>query len=268
MPLKLTSIIYFGFVIFLLSCNKNTNELPPITIKPAILSLPVWVNGLNIVDFIFEKTTTETGDTVWLSIKNNTAENIESMTYLVELCKALPQNYDNCDLELTAQIPNTLKAYSTLKHIISWTNKNILLDSALINGGIISYSGNSAVPLSNIYSSIYSEFETDTSANASLYYGVVRGYVLADGKAIFRIKGNDQTNYNAIGQFTQLKAFDGLLTKDNNNFIAPFNLDTFLINGKKILADTSSGKLAFRLHLHLPLNDTINSILVLTKKYY
>jgi hypothetical protein len=252
------------------SCNRNTDQLPPKKAPPVQLTMAATVNGLTPVDFIFSQTKTATSDTVWLSIRNNSSVAITSLTYVVELCNVLPQNYDNCNMQVQGQLTVPLAAGAILSKVYTWTNKGIKLDSNLINTGVISYSGLTAHPFANIYNNTYTIFES--SAHAIGYYGSVRGYILADGTARFRIKGKGTDQFNATGLFTpltppQANSFDGLL-KNGDNILAPFKLDTIEVGGNKLLLDNVDRNFHFRLQLKSPIQDTIQSIQVFTQRNF
>ncbi|GAA3934796.1 hypothetical protein GO495_30260 [Chitinophaga oryziterrae] len=242
------------------SCNKNTDQLPPPDAPPAELVLSARLNGLAVVDFIFHQTRTQSHDTVWLSLRNTSGAAIPRMKYLVELCNAVPQSYTTCNLQLVDTLRNTLQPDATLEKVYTWIDKNINLDSMLINTGIISCTGVAPHPVAGVYQSTYAVFETE--GNNTAYYGSVRAYIFADGATTFRLQGQNEDSYNATGQFIQVLAFDGLLKK-GKDILSPFHLDTVADNQ---LLDTSNGKLILRLHLTTPISDTIHSLLFITQR--
>lgn len=251
-------------VVILLSCNRNTDQLPPKKAPPAELIIPAKTNGLAQVDFIFHQTKNTTGDTVWLSIRNNSTAAITNLKYLVELCKAAPQNYDNCDLQIQGTISDSIHSGKTKEKVFTWTNRNIKLDTTLINVGVIAYSGLLPHPLGNVYSNIYAAFETSTAIG---YYGTVRGYVLADGTARFRLKGKNDDQFNAAGLFTQVVDYSGTLTKEGN-ILTPFALDSVTVGSNRMLIDTANNKFNFRLKLQTPIQDTIQSLMLFTQRNF
>jgi hypothetical protein len=101
---------------------------------------------------------------------------------------------------------------------------------------------------------------TDPAEN---YYGNIRGYILADGTASFRLKGKADEYYNLEGNFTEMLSFNGRLMKDSQ-VLTPFALDSVGDPGSRKLIDTAHNALTFRLKLTTPINNTINSILSLT----
>ncbi|MGV3768000.1 MAG: hypothetical protein ACO1NW_17835 [Chitinophagaceae bacterium] len=259
---KRNAIVLF---VLLVACNKNTDQLPPKQVKPQELVKPALINGVQEVDFLFYKTTVPGSDTVWLKIRNNTPNALTSLRYVVEVCKAVPQHFDNCDLQITADLPGSLAAGETSEKLFQWVNKGISLDSTLINTGVISYSGLPLHPMANVYHNIYAAFETAPGQTG--YFGLVRGYVLADGTGLFRLKGKNNELLNAAGYFPQTLAYEGLLKKDTE-VISPFSLDSVEVNGTKLLFDTANQRFHFRLGLTAPLNDTIHSISIFTQRNY
>ena len=245
-------IAFFGIAL-LLSCEKNTVQLPDPVNTPAELVVPARINGLATVDFIFHQTKSSDHDTVWLSLRNISGRDISALQYVAELCNAVPQLYSNCNLQITGTLKDVLKAGETRERIYSWIDKKIMLDSSLINTGIVSYAGMSQ-PVAGVCSSVYAIFETAEKKVG--YYGSVRGYVLADGTATFRLKGKNEEEFNVSGHFTQTLSFDGLLSK-GSQLISPFTLDSL---------DTGNEKLTYRLQLDTPLSDSIHSILVITQR--
>ncbi|MBO9203382.1 MULTISPECIES: hypothetical protein [Niastella] len=254
----------WAIVVLLFSCNRNSDQLPPKKAPPTELVISSKTNGLAQVDFIFHQTRIASGDTVWLSIRNNTNAPIVNLKYIVELCKAVPQNYDNCDLQVHGLITDSIQSGQTRPKVFTWINRNIRLDSSLINTGVIAHNSLPPHPLGNVYSNIYASFETDSEVG---YYGTVRGYVLADGLARFRIKGKDNDQFNATGLFTQAFDFTGNLYKDNS-LLTPFKLDSITVNGNRQLIDTANNKFNFRLALQKPVRDTIQSLLLFTQRNF
>lgn len=251
--------LYLG--ISAISCNKNSTQLPPIKAPQKELSVSAKINGLATVDLIFRQTQTATADTVWLSVKNTATASISNLQFVVELCKATPQQYDNCDLQVTRTLPDTIAPGGTVNNVYMWANKGIKLDAGLINTGIIAYTGLPPHPLADVYNNVYAVFEaTDSAGN---YYGNIRGYILADGTATFRLKGKADEYYNLEGNFTKMLSFNGRLMKDSQ-VLTPFALDSVGDAGSRKLVDTTGDALKFRVKLTTPINNTINSILSLT----
>jgi len=244
-------------------CNKNSNQLPPKEPPPQKLVISAKLNGLNTVDFIFEGNTAADSNSVVLYIKNNSTETINRLSYVVELCRAAEQTFDNCDLQLTDSIHNRILPGQTSDTLYKWSNKNIKLDSSLINVGIISADKISFNPLANAYENGYTVFEGDDSL-----YGNVRGYILADGTATFRYKTIKSANYNAIGLFTPDKnAFSGMLSTSKET-LSQFMLDSIDVSGTKRLIVETKDSLQFRLKLHPHLADSTRSILTSLKKHF
>jgi hypothetical protein len=254
----------WALAFLLFGCNRNTDQLPARNAPPTELVISSKTEGLAQVDFIFHQTKNGSGDTVWLSIRNNTAAPIVNLKYIVELCKAVPQNYDNCDLQVQGLITDSIQSGKTSSTLFTWINRNIKLDTSLINTGVIAHNNLPPHPLANVYSNVYATFET---ANGVGYYGTVRGYVLADGQARFRVKGKDNDQFNAIGLFTQAIDFTGILHKENT-LLTPFKLDFITVNGGRQLIDTANKRFTFRLALQKPIQDTIQSLLLFTQRNF
>lgn len=223
---RLKALLCCIMVIILLShCNKNSDQIPRSYDKIVVAAK---LNGINDIDFIFEQTKNSIGDTVWLSIRNNSPSDIMSMKLVVEACNAIPQSYDNCDLQAILQIQNTLKASSTLAHVFSWADKEIKLDSELINVGILSYSG--AVNLNGlngVYNDVNIDFETNIGTPLT-HSGSGRGYILADGTTTFRIKKsevNRVVEYNVSGKFNNTGPFNNGQLFKGDSLITSLDLE-------------------------------------------
>ena len=246
-----------------LACNKNSNQLPPPKAPPQKLSIASKLNGIAVIDFIFEKNTSADSGSVKLYIRNNTNYTLNRLQFVVELCKAAEKNYYNCDLQLVDSIKESILPGKVSNMLYEWNNKNIQLEENRISTGIISYNGISPHPLANAYSNIYAHFEGDTQL-----YGAVRGYILADGKSTFRYRTIKGENYNAEGLFTSDKnIFNGQLYKVSPP-LSVFMLDSVTVSGIRKLIDESNGNLLFRLNLTPHLYDSTRSIFTLVKKYY
>lgn len=246
------------------ACNKNTDQLAPKKSTPQKLVLSPAVNGIRQVEFVFEQFTTAKSDTVWMSVRNGGTTPLNNLKYVVELCKSLPQTFDGCDLQVQGVLSGPLAPGATSDRLVTWINKKIKLDSTLINTGVISFDGLPGSPLANVYHSVYSVFEADPSSDS--YYGAVRGYILADGLALFRLKGKEGEQYEAKGHFIAQKTFDGRLYKDDD-FLTPFELDSLEVNGNRLLYDNTNNQLNFRIKFKTPVN-SVTSILNLTERNF
>lgn len=244
------------------SCNKNSLELPPLSPPKSELRLQAKVNGIAILEFVFEKTTISGGDTVWLSVKNVSGKELKDIRYVTELCAATLQNFDNCSMQFSDTI-KTLNANGDAVGEMKWINAGLVLDSHRINVGVLSIGGEASHPLNGIYGNVSASFEGEDTAVK--YYGQVRGYVLADGAAVFRFKSAFTTNLNAIGLFSGMDAFDGKLITPDVKPIT-YRLDSIGTAGARKLIDTSDGKCTFRLKFDGQLDDEIHSILSITSK--
>jgi hypothetical protein len=245
-----------------MACNKNSLELPPVTVPANVLSVPAKLEGLAVLDFVFHQVKSSTGDSVWLTVKNTTQQDFSQLSVLAELCQATEQNYDNCNLQFDGLLP-ALAGGKESPVLATWINRDIQLDAKRINVGIISLANVSVNPVSGIYNNVYASFENaDTIAR---YYGNIRGYIFADGNATFRMKTSSNTSYNATGLFTKMLAFNGVLFA-GATVVSPFSLDSTGAAGSRKLLDTANHQLNFRMRLNTPLNDTIATILSNTQK--
>ncbi|WP_423735597.1 hypothetical protein [Chitinophaga caseinilytica] len=245
-----------------IACNKNSLELPPVSSPPVELRLRAKLDGIAAVEFVFQKTTVPGSDTVRMFIRNLDRMPLSGIRYVAELCNAATQNFDNCPLQVTDVIP-ALAAGGELVRLAEWVNTGMVLDSQRINVGIISAGGREPHPLSGIYGNVSAGFEDRDTVTK--YFGQIRGYVLADGTATFRLKTAFSKNLNAKGLFTGLRAFDGELAVDGMDAI-PFGLDSVLVASVRKPIDTSGGKCNFRLKLKSMFDSDVQFILSQTRK--
>lgn len=276
-----------------LACNKTSNQLPVINAPSDEIVIPVAISGSQKLEAIFSRVTVKGHDSVFISLKNVSGRDIDSITLMVELCKALPHNYDNCYME-TAIPVGRIQADSTAGNIFRIIDKKIDFDSSTVNIHILSvkYSGQSVLthPLAGIYGSgLLRFFDTaitwrdstwkdtvqttpdivvadsttrlyDTSRTLK-YYGDMRGYVDIDGRFMLRMKAVGPVLYNAGGKFDDTSSIrDGRLTMNGQlvNVIKasppPPGLPAIYLDGNK---------LSFSLHLEKPLEaGSIDSISV------
>lgn len=251
---------YLGLIAAVfLSCNKNTNQLPPIKAPAGIYERTAKLDGVAILDVFFEQTKTSNSDTVWMWVKNLTPGMLLNTKILVEICDSL-ENYDMCGLQQPITI-DSLPGNDTAGYRLLYINKNINFNTAVINVGILQYEGTSHI-LGNIYSSIYAGFNTDTNTS----FGNVRGYVLADGNSVFRFKWQDAVMYNAKGIFTLDMSYRGQLLHEGN-VLAPLVLDSIAItDSTKALFKREDDELSFAFKSETgKISDTITSIFIKAK---
>ncbi|WP_126243326.1 hypothetical protein [Chitinophaga rhizosphaerae] len=245
-----------------IACNKNSLELPPVSSPPAELRLQAKIDGIAAVEFIFQKTTVPGSDTVRMFIRNLDKLPLSGVRYVAELCNAATQNFDNCPLQVTDVIP-ALAAGGEQVRLAEWVNTGMVLDSQRINVGIVSAGGRVPHPLCGIYGNVSAGFQgADTITK---YYGQIRGYVLADGTATFRLKSAFGKNVNAKGLFTGLQAFDGELLANGLQPI-PFSLDSVTVGGTRKPIDTTGGTCIFRMKLQTVYDSQVNFIFSQTSK--
>jgi hypothetical protein len=94
---------------------------------------------------------------------------------------------------------------------------------------------------------------------------------LADGTACFRLKGNTDDYFNAQGVLIQTAApqlidFTGLLKK--GEIQTTFKLDSIEVGGNKVFLDNSNTNFNFRVKLKSPIQDTIQSLMIFTKRNF
>lgn len=264
-----------------LACNKTSNQLPVINAPAEEKVIPLTISGSQKLEVIFTRITVKGHDSVYLSLKNVSGQDIDSVTLLVELCKALPHNYDNCYMETAVRVGG-ISADSIAKNIYRIVDKKIDFDSSTVNIQVLSlkYSGQSVLnhPLSGIYGSgLLRFFDTtvtwrdstwkdtvqtspDTVVADSVtrlydttrtlkYYGDMRGYVDIDGHFTFRMKAAGPVLYNASGKFDDTSYIrDGRLTMNEQlvNVIkaspTPPGTPTIYLDGNKLLFGISLEK--------------------------
>lgn len=181
------------FILLALSaCNKNSDQLPPVKTKPTTFTKKCFIDDREI-DLIFVQKKTASTDTVAVYFHNRTSDSFANLNAVAEICNVLPQNYDNCHSQYING-PALLKGFDTGGYRVLATGQNLTMDSMHINAGIVSYTG-ATNSVAGKYRNNGAYFIKDT---ATAYPAVVKGYILEDGTATFRIKW-DTTHFTITG---------------------------------------------------------------------
>jgi hypothetical protein len=124
-------------------------------------------------------------------------------------------------------------------------------------------SGETAQLVSGSYANVYVAFEKrDKSV---IKYGLVNGYITADGEALFRLK-DQSTNYEVSGSFVDTLLFNnGFLKKIklSDSLAGPLSLDTITVSRR---FDLSNNGLAFRIKLDATLSDSTKYLFIKAQK--
>lgn len=207
----------------ILACNKNTNQLPPVAI-PETTTVACFINGLETVDVILQqsKKTQNGGLEVWL--KNVSSNNLSNIKVIVEVCKNRKESYDSCGLQYIVTA-SSLKANDTGGYQLIFQNNTISLKNDLITVGILYYDSVKH-PLSGYYTNNIARFEKSSDTqNAD-----IRGYILAEGSAVFRLKKyNNDTAYTIKGIFK-----DSALVYDAHYYKAGIETSPLILDSLKI----------------------------------
>lgn len=250
-----------------LSCNKNSNELPPIVVPdilPNIIIKTCKYYGTPLVRVIVTDSLINKEHKISAKFINASDTDLTDLTIVLEIGKDSEINFDNCVFLQNFQYDKLAKGDTITEKNITLSEKATLRNSN-VNAGVIRYNGRK-MPISKLYtynspySANWAIFETDSTHAGT--QGLVKGYVLADGNAVFRFKRyikKDTAVYNtATGCFfisptipTYVHNYNGNLDKSSY-----LSIDTLLVNNIKVLVDTFS---CCEIHMRFNLNPQIDS---------
>lgn len=216
------TLSFFSILAILLaSCNKNSNELPYIEAPLLQMTQTYYHDGIPTLRFRFEQWKSSRHDTVWVSVENLTDKPISGLTVMLELCKATPLHYDNCTDIRSRTLSAPLAPGQTEKNVWQFADMGLKLDSGLIHTGVISWDGLQH-PMGGIYTlsnESYALYDTAT-------FAFIRGYILADGRSVFRTKAGTEDYRNAYGTFNRNLSYLGSLQSGAGALIAPLQADS------------------------------------------
>lgn len=256
--MKKIAVLFLGCVLFsaiaFISCNKNSLQLP-VPDKPRTFTKYCKLDGVEKVAIVFRQDNNDLDGNTSLEIKNLTGSPISDLKLCISTCEELPANYDNCTKQVLLFI-DTLFSNKSYTKQLTYLLPSLTIHENATDAGIISYKGAEHI-YSNIYSSIYAEYFIN---KVRVKHGLVNGYVLADGTALFRLK-KDKEYYNITGTIPDSSLFiNGYL-----NDATVVELDS--LDGNKQFY-YNQGNLKFKLQLksNISTTDSISSIIINLKK--
>lgn len=249
------------------SCNKNSNELPllntgPVAPVPDSLTRTLTINSLETIQLTAYYL--NTGNTVKIKLRNLTRQELTSLSVLAEICRQQPANFDNCSqVNYLAGIQLQPDRDTSL---LLYINPPFVLQDSVLQTAVITCNNNNHF-LAGYYGNVnaYAYFLKDTITAAGNFYGYLRGYITADGKATLRIKAPGNIFYNIYGSFSPGNNFDGYLDM-NGSRQSNLKQDSFATAAGKALYDTSNNQVRFRLSLYDSLQNGVKSIDLYLKK--
>jgi len=249
----------------LISCNKSSNELPPVKSDPVALPIPVLINGTEKFKVILEQNRYNSSDTVNVYVENSgqdTTGVIDSLKFVLEIRTGKYWSYDNAKLSPILRC-DTLKGTARRK-VFSFYNDKIELNEKNIKVGVLKYND-----YSRSYSGLYehpassAEFYQDTVYN---YSGAARGYVMYNGDAVFHLRVADTAQYEIIGHFEENYFFTGSLTLEDR-LITKVSFDSVKTSATtKAPATFDNNSVYDSLSLIHSLSDNVNHIVLKLKK--
>lgn len=207
------------FVIFFLSCNRDSLELPPPKDDLIVRTVYCSYGNTNIVAIKFTQDTISNQEgKVNIQVTNLTGAEINECKIYIEMCDGEPslKTCKNQFVYTVAQFQESKADSATLPFL------NINLRRVNIVAGVISTSDKTAF-LSSVYDGNYVRYVY----NPKHFYptGHVKGVVFADGESLFRLSLDDiadTTYYNVTGKFADTALFNSGSFLTQANFSAPF----------------------------------------------
>ena len=247
------------------ACNRNSNELPPATDRPAQYTQDVQLDGRTVLRVLVLQSRYATAgtDTVYVlaqRVGGGLSGLPEKIVILMEGCRSAEGSYSTCPVLDTAHVTLAAAGADTLFKL---SNSGLLPSPATFRFGVLR--GDGGHPLAAVYAAPES-YAGALQDSVHRYTARVRGYVLSDGEAVFRLKA-DTVEYNITGRFLpQSLAFEGLLS-EGGVVQSPVGYDSVQMGGGvRLPADTGGGVLRDSLRLGRVLPDGVNRFYLYLKK--
>ncbi len=242
----------------LMACNKNSLQLPDRQ-EDTVINHYLELNHVRVAELSFKQSANEIEGKTSLIFRNVSGLTLTELKVLIE--RGSGENsyryYDSIRDQCIISIDtlHTSKTYTCDLPFRSGTLKNDHFNIKILS------SGETAQLISGSYANVYLAFER--SDKTVIRYGLVNGYVTADGEALFRIK--DNTNYHQVnGNFVDTLLFNnGFLKIKSDSLAGPLSLDV-LNPGQHF--NLSNNNLGFRLKLSATLSDSTRYLFIKAQK--
>ncbi len=263
---KFLKVLLVGTIMFT-ACDKTRNELPPVSVPPTVLTIPVPINGVERFSILLEQDKYNDADTINVYVVNivqdqDTTSQIDSASIFLEITTGEFRSYDKCKQSPVLKI-EALKG-TTKKKLFSYYNKNLTLSAKNVKVGVVKF-GEESLPFAGVYDLPVSlaEFYTDTVYH---YSAQARGYILYDGSATFHIKAADTAQYDIEGNFSVEGSFSGLQYLDGKVGAQVFSDSVTNANDSLVPTNFDGNRMHCNLSLTHPLSDNVDHISLKLKK--
>ncbi len=237
--------------LFLCSCNKSSNELPPFAgadstfVKPIIL----FDNRSDIVSATFYHYKSSLLDSVCVCFKNLSPDTLSNLHVAIEVSPSLSPAFDNSKIYLN-RIFTLRPGDSSARYVVA-TDQNLPFVPAYYNVYVLGYDSSKGPGLGGIYGNRFSLFRN--RAGQITEFPQLYGFVQVDGSALFRIKISDSVEYTIPnGRFQGQTYFSGYLMT-RGQIVSYLSLDS---------AQSSRDSARFVFRLLKPLSDSTTNILI------
>lgn len=236
---KSTKWLYIIGLFFVVACNKNSTELPPIITTPKTFSVGGTFNYDSIIKVLFVQSNLANQDSVAILITNPADSPLTGLRVIVEFCNDTPQNFDNCYPVWDTTLPKLSGRATTAVHNL-YLSKNFPLSRNNMHVYIVACDRINTNALHGYYSLGYASFEKrgipnpyslgnealqlSKATSGKHYFLGCRAYIQPDGFATFRLKDTGKLQYNIFwGKFTDTTSFSGNVT-NGAQFLSPVTL--------------------------------------------
>ena len=187
--MKNISTICFFFLLAIVACNKDSNELPNPSYKlTKSLTKTAKLFGKDMLEVTFVRSPNVKEKNSAILIQNVSGDDLTSVRIVVEVCSD-PTNFDNCSRQFV------IEKTEGLKKGITWTQKyeeDSFFETGAITNVYILKAGDREFRLQDktLLSGSYTlnNVFIKNALSASLGSGQAKGYVLADGEIVFRLR--------------------------------------------------------------------------------
>lgn len=247
--------------LFIISCNKNSLELPPPVDDIKVREVVCSIDGTTKALVQFKQHKNDREGRVSIEVRNLAGSDLTQLKILLEICNGEPSYY-SCNNQYVCFI-------AKLDTVRNFTQelpfRDIILDSVKLTAGIISTADKKSL-LSGIYSGNYVQCE---NSGVGGLLGFTKGAVFADGSSVLRLGFPDILAFNITGNFIDSSAFTNGRLLERSSVQGPFDaIATPLTLDVPGTGHFNTNPLEFRLSLHDPKLIPANAASATTKFFF